>query len=120
MWSLPPRGVADDGDGVSLEVAQFADAHAGASQQLDGQPALEPGLGGQSAHELGEAGVVEKTGQRLVPVGEVTEEDWHPRRGLLPSLLGDPQEEGAQLTHPPAERRQLESTRDAGGGAARA
>jgi hypothetical protein len=109
-----PGGVADDGDGVGLEVAQLADAHAGAGQQLDGHPPREPGLGGQGPHELGEAGVVEEAGQWLVPLGDVAEEDGHPRRGVLPSPLGDPQEEGAQLAHPPAERRRLERAGDAG------
>jgi hypothetical protein len=55
-----PVGVADHHHGVSFERAQFADAHAGAGQQLDCDAQQQARFGPRGAHEQREGWVVEE------------------------------------------------------------
>ena len=55
-----PGFVADDGDGVGFEVAEFTDAHPGPGQQLDREPAEQVRFVGEGSHELGVVAVVEE------------------------------------------------------------
>ena len=103
-----PVGVADERHRVGLQAAQLADPHAGAGQDLDGHPPADHCLVGQGPHELGEAGVVQEAGKRLVALGDVAEEDRRACRGVVPAPLDDAHEERAQLAEAPAEGCRLE------------
>jgi hypothetical protein len=48
---------------VSLEVAEFTDAHPGSGEQLDTEATEQGGFVGDGSHEFGVVAVVEKLGQ---------------------------------------------------------
>ena len=53
-------------------------------------------VGAGGLEQFGERGVVEEPGQRVIPDGQVTGENQHPRRGVLAVPFGEPLEADAQ------------------------
>ena len=69
-----PPGVAEAIHGVVAQPADLADAHPGAGQQFDDQPAPPVRVDGEGGHELGGGGIVEELRERFIGLGDVSGE----------------------------------------------
>ena len=93
---MQPVGGADLHDGIDCEIQEFALAQAGAGEELHAQSDERVVGGAGGLQQLGERGVVEEAGQRLVADGQVAGEHEHPGRDVVAAPFGDPFEAGAQ------------------------
>src|SRR5271166_61759 len=91
----PVRG-ADLHDGIDCEVEEFALAQAGAGQELHTQSDERVVVSARGLQELGERGVVEEAGQRVVPQRQVAGEHEHAGGDVVAVPFGEPLEAGAQ------------------------
>ena len=85
-----PVGVADQGDGVGGQIAEFARPHAGAGQHLDDEPIARQAMCSGRLHQLGGVLVAQELGQRIDPGWDVPVEDRVASWGVVPVPLDDP------------------------------
>jgi hypothetical protein len=95
-----PVAVADEHDGVGVEVAQLTGAQPGAGEDFDDEPVAGVGGGAGGGHQSGGVAVVEELGQRLGARWDVAADDRVTRRGVGPVPFDEPFEEHAQHPQP--------------------
>jgi integrase len=91
----PVRG-ADLHDGIDCEIEEFALAQACAGQELHAQSHERVVGGACGLQQLGERGVVEEAGQRVVTQRQIAGEHEHAGGGVVAVPFGEPLEAGAQ------------------------
>ena len=102
MWSLPtrdpkPERGADLRDGVDGESDQFAEADAGAGEDLDTEPGERVGFGSGRSGEFGCCAVVEEPGQGPVDAGQVSSEQQRSGRRVRVAPVSAAFEEAAEI-----------------------
>ena len=100
-------GLPDGADGVGLQGAELADAHAGAGEHLDDQSAERVQSSGR-LHERRRGVVIEELGQWFVELGEIGAEDRVAQRGVGMVPLDEPFEDDPQHAEAQADRRLLQ------------
>ena len=95
-----PVGVADQGDGVGVELAELTGPHAGAGQHLDDQAITRETVRPSCLHQLGGILVVQELGQRIGPRRDVAVEDRVASWGVVPVPLDEALEEDADHAEP--------------------
>ncbi|BDB42129.1 hypothetical protein IWGMT90018_25750 [Mycobacterium kiyosense] len=91
----PVRG-PDLHDGIDCEIEEFAFAQSGAGQELHAQSHERVVGGACGLQELGEGGVIEEPGQRVVAQWQVAREHEHAGGDVVAVPFGEPLEAGAQ------------------------